>query len=325
MPGYPDPVQTRGFWRDALAWREAVTAKLLPTILVFGLYATVIAGFHQVLMWPGIETTHLAYTAGLLALLLILRTNTGYERWWEARKLWGGIVNQSRNLAIKGLEYGSEDPSWRDHFVRWSAAFSHVAKRSLRGQRSAPELERLLGAREAQQLLRAEHMPSYVARRLASLLAQARRERSWSAMGPGEDDGFSFIEIDRERATLIDHIGGCERILKTPHPRIHSIKLRRVILLYLLGLPLAIADSSVALMSIVTMLVAYPVLAIDQIGHELENPFDEHRASHLPLTSICDTIEGNLLALLEADRAPRPPQESSTHRGGSPASNEGGR
>lgn len=324
MSGYPNPFETRGFWRDALAWREAVTSKILPTTLFFGIYAAVIAGLHQALRWRGIETTQLGYTAGILALLLVLRTNSGYERWWEARKLWGGIVNQSRNLAIKGLEYGSDDPSWRDRFVRWSAAFSHVAKRSLRGQRSAPELERLLGPREAQLLLRAEHMPSYVARRLASLLAQARRERSWSALGSGEDDGFAFIEIDRERATLIDHIGGCERILKTPHARIHSIKLRRFILLYLLGLPLAIADSSIALMSVVTVLVAYPLLAIDQIGHELENPFDEHRASHLPLTSICETIEGNLLAFLEADRAPDDTQlERSLETGGSPATDEG--
>lgn len=293
MKGYPNPTETRSFWRDALAWREAVTAKVLPSIALFGLYAAGIAVLHDLFRWRGIEVTHLGYTAGLLVLLLVLRTNASYERWWEARKLWGGIVNQSRNLATKGLEYGPQDSLWRDQFVRWSAAFSHTAKRSLRAQREAPELEQLLGPDQARTLLRSEHMPSYVARRISVLLRQARQDH--------EMDGFAFMETDRERAALIDHIGGCERILKTPHPRIHSIKLRRFILLYLLGLPLAIASSAMAPMAIVTMLVAYPLLAIDQISYQLENPFAEDRASHLPLTSICQTVEGNLLALLESD------------------------
>lgn len=312
MPGYPNPPEGRSFWRDAFAWRQAITGKVLPRILTFAAFAVAVAYLHGVYEWTGLPVTPLAYTGGILALLLVLRTNAGYERWWEARKLWGGIVNQSRNLAVNGLAYtsvgGTTDERWRESFVRWSAAFSHSARLSLRGQRRATELERVLGRADAEALLRADHMPSYVVERIADLLHRARRS--------GDIGGYELLATDEERRRLIDHIGGSERILKTPLARLASIKVRRFILLYLLGLPLAIASSSAALMAGITVLVAYPLLAIDQIGQELENPFDEARASHLPLDTICNTIEGNLLALLEqsrraaTDTKPAPPVAS---------------
>lgn len=107
-----------------------------------------------------------------------------------------------------------------------------------------------------------------------------------------------FQEIDRERALLFHRIGGCERILKTPLPLVHTIKIRRFILLYLLALPIVLASVSFWLAPLITALVAYPLLAIDQIGQELENPFSERRLSHLPLDTICATIESNLIVML---------------------------
>jgi ion channel-forming bestrophin family protein len=165
-----------------------------------------------------------------------------------------------------------------------------VTRASLRGTLPKRSLERLVGPEQANVVFEAQHMPSFVAARIADLLVEARRA--------GGMDGYAFLETDRERALLIDHLGACERILKTPLPRVHSIKLRRFILLYMMGLPLAMASSSVGLSVIVTILVAYPLFAIDQIGQELENPFSKQRESHLPLDRICDTIENNLLALL---------------------------
>lgn len=287
----PNPPEGAPFWRDALAWNGAITPLLLPRIALFGFYALAVALAHGVAEWQGVDPIHLGYTGGLLAVLLVFRTNATYDRWWEARKLWGGIVNQSRNLAIKGIEYGPRDPRWTQGFVRAAATFCHAARLSLRGERAAEAYERVLADPQlAAGVVGARHMPTAVARRVAHLLAQARAD--------GSIDGFALLAADRELAMLIDHVGGCERILKTPTPRVHSIKLRRFILLYLLGLPLALASSSPWIAPVATMLVAYPLLAIDQIGHELENPFSQGRASHLPLDSICDTIENDLLALL---------------------------
>jgi putative membrane protein len=287
----PNPPEGAPFWRDALAWRGAITPVLLPRIALFGTYALLVALAHGMAAWEGIDPLHLGYTGGVLGVLLVFRTNASYDRWWEARKLWGGIVNQSRNLAIKAVEYGPDDPRWTEAFVRATGVFCHAARLSLRGERAAEALVRVLDDEPlAARIVGARHLPTAVARRLAQLLAQARADASV--------DGFTLLAFDRDLAMLIDHVGGCERILKTPTPRVHAIKLRRFILLYLLGLPLALASSSPWIAPIATMLVAYPLLAIDQIGHELENPFSQRRASHLPLDSICETIENDVLALL---------------------------
>jgi putative membrane protein len=139
-------------------------------------------------------------------------------------------------------------------------------------------------------------MPSFVAWRLADLLQDA--------CDRGEMDRFAFMQIDRERAMLIDHIGGCERILKSPLPLVYSIKIRRFIVLFVLTLPLALihrlnGDWGNWLVPLITMLVAYPLLALDQIGIELQNPFSQSNLSHLPLDEICATIEGNLMGMAE--------------------------
>lgn len=282
------------FWKDAFTWQGAVTPLVMPRVLLFGLYGLLVGLVHRVLGWSGLESGPVEFTAAFLALLLVLRTNAGYDRWWEARKLWGGLVNQSRNLAIAGLTYGPRDAEWRERFVRWTAAFSHVARRSLRGERELPELVPLLrDAGAVERISRAQHMPSFVAFTLAGLLREAVEH--------GGMDRFAFHGADRERAQLIDHLGGCERILRTPLPHIHAIKLRRFIVLYLLALPIAVVGSVWWLPGLVTALVAYPILAIDQIAVELENPFSPRNLSHLPIGSICETIEGNLLALLEAE------------------------
>ena len=139
--------------------------------------------------------------------MLVVRTNAGYERWWEGRKLWGGIVNQSRNLALIGLAHGPADAHWREQFIRWTAAFAWTAKAGLRGETDVPELAPLLGEKEAAHVQAAEHMPSCVALQIDELLRKA-------CQGENGLDRFAFLQAERERAGLIDHLGGCERIRK---------------------------------------------------------------------------------------------------------------
>ena len=101
-------------------------------------------------------------------------------------------------------------------------------------------------------------------------------------------------------------IGGCERIRKTPLPRAYAINIRRFIFLFLATLPFALLNRvGNWLTAPVTVLVAYPILALDQIGVELQNPFDTRNLGHLPLDAICETIERNLLALPRGRSGPR--------------------
>jgi ion channel-forming bestrophin family protein len=282
----------RTFWHDALAIRGSVTLRVLPRVLAFGLYALFLYELDKRLVdiSIGVEVAPYEVAGAALGLLLVLRTNAGYERWWEARKLWGAIVNQSRNLAIAALAYGPADPSWRDRVVRWTIAFAHASRHSLRGERTIPKIAALLGAETAAEIAASEHMPDFVSLRLAEILHEGYDHLAM--------DRFAFLQAEQARFLLMDDVGGCERILKTPLPQAYAISIRRFILLFFATLPFALLDRVEALAPIVTVLVAYPILSLDDIGTELQNPFSTRNVGHLALDQVCETIEGNLLALL---------------------------
>lgn len=298
--------QTRqGFWREAIALQGSVAPYVVGRVLVFGLIAYGIGG----LAWLGerffqrriaLEVTPHELAGTVLGLLLVMRTNAGYDRWWEARKLWGGFVDRCRNVLIGAMCYGPKNPQWRDQFSRWVAAYPHVARHSLRSERPSVEVVELLGQEDADRIACADHMPSYVAMKLADLLSEARERFQM--------DGFAFLQVDRERALLIDNYGGCERILNTPLPRVYSLKIRHFIVLYLLTLPFVVLHrlENDWLVSLITMLVAYPLLSLDQIGVELENPFSTSHLSHLPIDVISANIERNVLAILRIKEAETP-------------------
>lgn len=279
------------FWTEVFTWQGSVTPYVILRVLMFGMFASVVwMGAERLSVDTGLGVEPYEIVGAVLALLLVLRTNAGYDRWYEARKLWGGIVNQSRNLATIGLTYGPSDPAWRNRFARWTAAFCHTARHSLRGERDLDDLRSLLG-HEACVVAEAGHMPSRVAKELAVLLRQA--------VESGQMDRFAFLQAERERAQLIDHIGACERIAKTPLARVFSIKIRRFLFFYIMVLPFGIVDKSGALTPLLTMVVAYPLLSLDQIGVELQNPFSIERLGHLPLGEICLGIQRDVTYLLE--------------------------
>lgn len=288
----------RGFWREAFAWQGSVTPLVIPYVLAFGLIATAVCvvAWLEERLWGveiGLEIAPFEIAGAALGLLLILRTNAGYDRWWEARRLWGGIVNQSRNVVISGLAYGPADAAWREKFVNWVAVFPHAARCSLRGEQPSAEISALVGAESSAQIATSPHMPSFVALKLAEFLREACDDYKM--------DRFAFLQLDRERAALIDHIGACERILKTPLPLVYAIKIRRFIALFLLTLPFALLHrlNSDWLAPVITMMVAYPIMSLDQIGIELQNPFAKANLSHLPLGDISANIEKNLIGLLQ--------------------------
>jgi putative membrane protein len=287
-------MEHRNFWHEIFLTNTAVTPGIKWRIAVFGILATIVwlVGVNTRLI-PSSDVAPYELIGAALAVLLMLRTNTGYDRWYEGRKLWGGIVNQSRNLAQVGLAYGPDDLRWRDQFVRWCAAFSHACRHSLRAQNNIDDMRLLLGEADLQKLAAAQHKPLYVTQRLAELLREA--------LDNHQMDRFAFKEAEEQRTMLIDHVGACERILKTPLAKALSVKIRRFLFLYLIALPFGIFDRVDFLTPIIVMLVAYPLLALDQISVELQNPFSLSRVSHLPLDDICRTIQSNLLALLDEE------------------------
>lgn len=301
------------FWKDIWRVQESATTFVVLRTLAFGVIALVVTLMEMHPTFPPVAIPMTPYEVLGVALgaLLVLRTNVGYERWWEARKLWGGIVNQCRNLAVQALSYGPDDPEWRRQIVAWTAAFAHVSRSSLRSERDLSAVERLLGTVAANRVAAADHMPLTVSLAIGRLLQQA--------LDLGMDR-MAFTRAEEERARLTDHLGGCERILKTPIPVAYSVEIRRFIFLFLVTLPFGIISKVEWLTPIVVMLVALPILALDEIGVELQNPFAQSRLNHLPLNQICDGIERELTFLLDSSERVRRPvsddQELSFSSGG---------
>ncbi len=284
-------MEHRQFWSEVFTLQNSVTPGIKWRVVIFGLIATVVwaVGTHTVLI-PSSAVAPYELIGVTLAVMVMIRSNAGYDRWYEGRKLWGGIVNQSRNLAQIGVAYGQRGDGWGEQFVRWVAAFSHACRHSLRGERDVEDMNDLLDKHELAELRQAEHMPLFVSNRIARILQDA--------VDGEQMDRFAFMQAEEQRGMLIDHIGACERILKTPLAGALSVKIRRFLFLYLSALPFGLFDKVGIGTPLIVMLVAYPLLSLDQISVELQNPFSRNRLSHLPLNDICGTIQRNLLALV---------------------------
>ncbi len=284
--------EPKSFIRTALCWRGSVTPRVLPRVVVTAIYACAVVYIASLFSQFSVSITPFEYSGAVLGLLLVARVNQGLDRWWEARKIWGSIVNQSRNLAIIGYQYTPRKDELTSRFLRWVAAFPHIMRESLRRETTLKETELLIGVDEAQKVRAASHMPTYVGARLAGFLTELRAR--------GLDD-FSYQRAERERAILIDNIGACERIRNTPMPFVLAIKTRRFIFLFVLLLPFALIERTEWLTPIVVALAAYPLFSLDEIGAELQNPFSPRNLSHLPLNRICSTIESNVISVEQAE------------------------
>lgn len=226
-----------------------------------------------------------------LGLLLVFRTNASYDRFWEGRKQWGAIVNETRNLVRGAVVLLARDPELLGRLVRWTQAFPYAVMHKLRDARGLGPPGEALPPAEARQALEAEHVPLWCARRMTAALAEARDK--------GLVSDYLFASLDQNVQQLVDYMGACERIHRTPLPFAYVVHLRRALLLYCLTLPFALLDTFGWWTVVVTLLISYTLLGIEEIGVEIEDPFgiDDN---DLPLEQICATIERNLGALLEA-------------------------
>jgi putative membrane protein len=287
------------FWSHVFDWDGSGENRVNLTALAFGLFGFLIWFVDWITpsdITLGLAVAPYEFAGAILGSLLVLRTNAGLDRWYEARKLWGGIINESRNLAIIVVTNGPVDGRWAREVVGWIAAFGHVARRSLRGQKVLTEIEELIGSEEAEWVARAEHKPVAVSFKIALLLREGRDS--------GQFDPSAFLRAEEQRCLIMDHLGGCERILKTPLATAYVILIRRFMVVFLVTLPFALLRRVEWMAPAITLLVAYPILALDHIADDLQRPFSQTSLNHLPLNDITTTIETNLMALLEGRPSP---------------------
>lgn len=277
----------------ALAIHGSVTPRVWKKVFAAFVYASCISLLSVFIPSLSIPISPFEYAGAIMALILVFRVNSGYDRWWEARKLWGTVVNCSRNLAIVVTNY-IETPNTKDvnNSLGLIAAMPYLMKNALRGVTSTDEVKHLLDEETYAQLQEWQHKSNFISSKFAELLSQLLKN--------GKLGQFSFLKAEELRETIVDCQGACERILKTPMPFVMAIKSRRFIFLFLMILPVALVDYSPYISPMIVTLVAYALFSLDQIGVELQNPFSIDNLSHLPLNDICNTIEKNVLEIKKA-------------------------
>jgi putative membrane protein len=282
--------ENESFYKSAVAINGSITPKVYRNVIIMIIYSSIISHLNHYIPSIGLPVGPFEYAGLVMGLILVFRLNNGYDRWWEGRKIWGNIVNNSRNLAIIVMNYvPSTESAWKLKVTNYIAALSYLTKNYLRNNDSLDEIKEFLPTGLLEKLARVKHKPNFLFAEIAKELSLARLN--------GNLDDFAFMQAEQTRALLVDCQGACERIVNTPIPYVMAVKSRRFILLFLLALPFALVDLSTIINFLISGLVAYTLLSLDQIGWELQNPFSEDRLSHLPLGRICVGIQRDILEI----------------------------
>ena len=238
----------------------------------------------------------LAMMGAGLSVFLSFRNNSAYDRWWEARTLWGALVNDSRTFARQVLTLvdparprpdGRTSATGDDEaaLVDWQIAYVHALRCHLRGQNPFPELEPLLPTHVVAWLRSQRNVP------LGLLLHAGRTVRA--LYDAGRLDSFRLVQIDSTLARLCDVQGACERIKNTPLPRQYEFFPRVFVLMYCLLLPFGLVEGMGLLTPLASTLASFIFVALESIGREIETPF-ENTVHDTPMTQLSRTIEINL-------------------------------
>jgi len=222
----------------------------------------------------------------VLGTLLVFRTNTSYDRWWEGRKLWGQLVNDCRNLAIKVETCVRADLADKQRLGRWLSDFALALKGHLRGKIRLNDLAGFANERPNPEPI---HIPAYISSRIYD---QIEAWRQADQLG-----GFELLFLDTHAASLMNVCGACERIQKSPISLSYRWFIRQSIAIYLLTLPLGLVQSLGWWSVVAVTVLSYFMIGIEMIAENIEDPFglDE---DDLMLDDICNNIERSVTSIL---------------------------
>lgn len=279
----------------------------LPLLLLIGWDILIVVAF-KVLhwWWIGSSAIPLALYGSAIGIIVGFRNNSAYARWWEARTLWGAIVNDSRSLARQvctAPHANPEDSSsmelavMQTRLVHYEIAYVHALRQQLRQLDPLATIRDILAPEELEKLKGQNNVAIGIQREMGILLTQMRK-RGWI-------DGLQWQAMDGNLDDLLNAQGGTERIKNTPLPKQYDYFPMLFVQIYCLMLPLGMVESLGWLTPLGSTLVGFMFLALDKIGRDLEDPFD-NGIYDVPLTSITTTIEINLRQLLGETNLPAP-------------------
>lgn len=279
------------WYQLAFAVRGSIVPAIAPRIAFLMLFSAGLVWLdHSIPGFPEIDPIGFTVFGIALSLFLGFRNNAAYDRWWEGRKLWGGLLADLRSFAREG-EIFIRDEELRQRLIRLSLAFIHLHRANLR-RLVDDELARRFGG----DLADAPHPPCAALDRIADELAGAVRS--------GAIDGFGAKALQERLSNLTLQQAGCERLGNTPLPYVYSLLVYRTTYLYCLLLPLALAGPAGWMTPLFVGIVAYVFLGLAEVTEDLSHPFGTTQNA-LPLDAMCRSAERGLAPHLGEEPPPQ--------------------
>lgn len=282
--------------------RGSVLPKVYPQILLISLISAFITNVQHI--FPSSFSSYSVAPFTLLGIALSLflgfRNNASYQRWWEARGLWGQLVYDARSLCRQALSYIDEDnPIGRDtqrRLIHLSIAFSHAVRHRLRETSPWEDIERFVEPLHHNKMRQAKNLPDYLMRLMGEELGYCRQQHLLSEQ--------MVQNMDERLNSMTVVLAACERIYNTPLPFAYTLLVHRTTYLYCFMLPFGLVSSLGWVTPLICGVIAYTFFGLDALSEELEEPFGL-APNQLALTALSRTIEINLLeALGETDLPP---------------------
>lgn len=235
----------------------------------------------------------------IISLLLAFKSNQAYDRWWEARIVWGGIVNDSRTLLrqviafYKDPDFSVQANDFKERFARRQSAWCYALAQSLRGKDPIKAISGLLDEQDLRFLKNHKHVPNAILMLHAKDLRKAKDE--------GRLNTYQQVEIDNTLTRLCDGMGKCERIKNTIFPTTYSMYIRFTLCLFILLLPFGLTDYLGWMQIPVVATIAAACFLIEKMAIHLQDPF-ENRPTDTPMLTISGNIEQNLMQMVHEYR-----------------------
>jgi len=219
----------------------------------------------------------------VISMLLVFRTNTAYDRWWEGRRLWGQLINCSRNLSIKINQILSNDSIHKQALKTLIPYFAVALKSHLRNENTIPDLDENASTNDRFDFHEnIKHLPNQVAKEIFEEVDLLYKEQQIT--------DAQLLIIHQDFQQFIEICGACERIKNSPIPYSYSAFLKKFIFFYIMLMPFAYIASLGFTIIPVTVFTFYVLTSIELIAEEIENPFGLD-ANDLPLDELCKNIK----------------------------------
>ncbi|WP_188548603.1 bestrophin family protein [Hymenobacter qilianensis] len=281
-----------------------VFGKIQKEVLFVFVYATLIAVedhfFHVMSLTLPLSVPMVLGT--VLSLLLAFKSNQAYDRWWEARIVWGAIVNDSRSLIRQVLCFTDapyapqEVHAWVERFTNRQIAWSYSLGMALRGKMDVEKIRRYLEPEELAFITKHDNIPN-------ALLELHARDLRY-ALNEGWVNSYQQVELDATLTRLTDSMGKCERIKNTVFPVTYTLYTHFSLFFFVMLLPFALLEIFGVLEVLMVVAISSSFFLIEKMAIHLQDPF-EGKPTDTPVTAIARTIEVNLKQMIGDKNLPK--------------------